>query len=105
MKAITKNNFQQEILDSKKVIMLDVWAEWCAPCRGMSPIVDEIAEETTDWADVVKLDASVEMELVQELGVTGLPTFLIFKNGKIVNSIIGMTNKNNLLDMMKKAAN
>lgn len=103
MKATTRNTFKQDVLDSKKVILLDVWAPWCAPCRGMEPVLNAISEETKDWVEVVKLDASVEMDQVQELGVTGLPTFLIYKNGQIVGSNIGAVAKNTLMDLLQKA--
>ena len=103
MIATTENTFTQDVLTSKKVILLDVWAPWCAPCRGMEPTIEIIAEETKDWADVVKLDASSEMNLVQALGVSGLPTFMIYKDGKVVGSTVGAVAKNTLLDLMQKA--
>jgi thioredoxin 1 len=103
MKAVTKSSFKQDVLDSKKVVLLDVWAPWCAPCRGMEPVIEAISEETKDWAEVVKLDASVEMEMVEELGVSGLPTFLIYKNGQVVGSTIGAVAKNTLMDLLQKA--
>jgi thioredoxin 1 len=103
MIATTEDTFAQDVLNSKKVMLLDVWAPWCAPCRGMEPTVEAIAEETKDWADVIKLDASSEMGLVQALGISGLPTFLIYKNGKIVESMVGVVAKNTLLDLMQKS--
>ncbi|NTW61709.1 thioredoxin [Candidatus Saccharibacteria bacterium] len=96
MKSTTKATFKSDVLDSSKTVLLDVWAPWCAPCRGMNPIIDTLHEEVKDSVDIVKLDASTEMELVQQLGVTGLPTFLAFKGGKIVGSIVGATSKANL---------
>lgn len=104
MKSISKDTFEKDILQSKKVILLDVWAPWCGPCRGMEPIIEAVEQETKDWAEVAKLDASVEMDLVQTLGVSGLPTFLIYKNGQIVGSIVGATSKANLIDLLSKAA-
>ena len=102
MKSITKNTFKQDILESKKIILLDVWAPWCSPCRAMESVLEAVNEEIKGSAEVMKLDASVEMELVQELGVSGLPTFLLFKDGQIVDSVIGMTTKSNLVDLVAK---
>ncbi len=96
MKSTTKSTFENDVLKSKKTVLLDVWAPWCAPCRGMNPILDKLSEEIKDRAEIVKLDASVEMDIVQELGVTSLPTFLAFKDGKIVGSVVGATSKANL---------
>ncbi len=101
MNDVTKNNFESDVLNSNKTVLVDVWADWCPPCRGMMPIVESIAEETKDWADVVKIDASSEMELLQDLGVTALPTFLVYKKGELVSKIVGATSKNNLLEIMK----
>jgi len=104
MKSTTKSTYAQDVLGSKKIVLLDVWAPWCAPCRGMEPVLDIVKEETAKWAEIVKLDASVEMDLVQELGVSGLPTYLVFKDGKIVGSKVGATSKANLVNLMAQAA-
>ncbi|MDD3035392.1 MAG: thioredoxin domain-containing protein [Candidatus Saccharimonadaceae bacterium] len=103
MKSTNKANFNADVLGSKKVVLVDIWASWCGPCRAMEPIIEQIEEETSDWADVVKLNAVGEMELAQELGASGLPTFLVFKDGKAVNGSSGMTTKANLLKMMSDA--
>ncbi len=102
VKTITKSNFTTEVLQSKKVVLLDVWAPWCGPCRAMESILESVSEELKGEADFAKLDASVEMDLVQEIGVTGLPTFLVFKDGNVVDQAIGMTSKANLLDLLSK---
>lgn len=101
MIEITKSSFKQEVLDSKKTVLVDVWAPWCAPCRGMTPIIESIAEETKEWAVVAKINAEIEKELTQELGVSGLPTFLVFKDGKVVKNSVGATSKSSLLRMME----
>ena len=103
MKATTKSTFAKDVLEQKKVVLVDVWASWCPPCRGMMPVVDVIAEETKDWAEVVKLDASAEADMTAELGVNSLPTFLVYKDGKVVSSTIGAVPKSTLLDLMQKA--
>ena len=102
MKATTNSAFQADVLESKKTVLVDVWAPWCAPCRGMEPTLNAISEETKDWAEIVKVDASVEGELVQKLGVSGLPTFMIFKGGQLVGSSVGAASKTKLLELMSK---
>ncbi len=103
MKSTTKATFSQDVLGSKKLVLLDVWAPFCGPCRGLEPIVEQIADEIKDWADVVKLDASTEMDFAQELGVSGLPTFFVFKNGQPIDQISGATSKAKIEEMLQKA--
>ena len=103
MKSTVKDTFKSDVLESKKIVLLDVWAPWCAPCRGMEPVLESLQDDIKGWAEIIKLDASVEMDQVQELGVSALPTFLIYKNGQIVDSIIGATSKANLLNLLTSA--
>jgi len=103
MKSTVKDSFKTDVLESKKIILLDVWAPWCAPCRSMAPVLEALQDDVKDWAEIVKLDASVEMDLVQELGVSSLPTFLVYKDGQIVDSTVGATSKANLLELLTKA--
>jgi thioredoxin 1 len=103
MKSTIKSTFKADVLDSKKIILLDVWAPWCAPCRGMEPVLESLKDDIKDWAEIIKLDASVEMDQVQELGVSSLPTFLVYKKGQIVDSTVGATSKANLLDLLSKS--
>jgi len=84
--------------------LVDVWAPWCPPCRSMMPLIEELSEEVKNKADVVKLDAQDEPELAQLLNVSALPTFLLFKDGKVVDSNIGATSKANLLNMISKVS-
>lgn len=100
MKSTTAATFNNDVINSKKTVLLDVWAAWCAPCRGMNPIIDQIAEDMKDTVEVIKLDATTEMYFAQELGVTGLPSFIIFKNGKTVDMITGVTSKDKIVKML-----
>jgi len=103
MKSTNKSTYAQDVLGSKKIVLLDVWAPWCAPCLSMEPVLELIEKETKDWAEIIKLDASIEMDLVQKLGVSSLPTFLIYKNSQIVGSTSGATSKANLIELMSQA--
>lgn len=102
MIEVTNQSFDEQVLKSKKIVLVDVWAPWCGPCRGMMPIIEEIADEVKDFAEVVKINASSEMDLAEKLGVSGLPTFIVYKNGEKVGSIVGATTKNTLLSLLKQ---
>ena len=81
--TITKENFEAEVLKSAQPVLLDFWASWCGPCRMLSPIVDEVAEERTD-VKVGKVNVDEQPDLAAEFGVMSIPTLLLFENGKLV---------------------
>ena len=97
--TITKDNFAQEVLHSEKPVLLDFWATWCGPCRMLSPIVDEVAEERSD-IKVGKVNVDEQPELAAEFGVMSIPTLLVFKNGKLVNQSVGARPKNGVLALL-----
>ena len=97
--SITKNNFQEEVINSKKPVLLDFWASWCGPCRMLSPIVDEVAEERTD-VKVGKVNVDEQPELAGEFGVMSIPTLLVFEQGKLVRQAVGARPKAGVLDLL-----
>ena len=96
---INKNNFQNEIMDSEKTVLLDFWASWCAPCRMVVPIIEEIAGERPD-IKVGKINVDEQPELTSKFGITSIPTLVVMKNGKIVQQVSGARPKNAILEML-----
>jgi len=94
--ALSAANFAELVLESKQPVLVDVWAEWCGPCRTLGPIVDEIAGEFDGRAVVAKLDSDQNPELAGQLGVRALPTLLFFKDGEIVDRIVGLVPRGEL---------
>ena len=97
---INKNNFQNEIMDSEKTVLLDFWAPWCAPCRMVVPIIEEIAGERPD-IKVVKINVDEQPELASKFGIMSIPTLVVMKNGKIVQQVSGVRPKNAILEMLQ----
>ena len=96
---INKNNFQNEVLNSEKKVLLDFWAPWCGPCRMVVPIVEEIADERPD-IKVGKVNVDEESELASRFGIMSIPTLVVIENGKIVNQAMGAKPKEAILGML-----
>ena len=96
---INKNNFQNEVLNSEKKVLLDFWAPWCGPCRMVVPIVEEIADERPD-IKVGKINVDEEVELASQFGIMSIPTLVVIENGKIVNQAMGARTKEAILGML-----
>ena len=96
---INKNNFENEVLNSDKTVLLDFWASWCAPCRMVAPIVEEIAGERGD-IKVGKINVDEEPELANKFSIMSIPTLVVMKNGKIVQQVSGARPKNVILEML-----
>lgn len=97
--SINKNNFEAEVLQSEKKVLLDFWAPWCAPCRMVAPIVDEIANERPD-IKVGKVNVDDEIELASKYGIMSIPTLLVIENGEVVNKVTGARPKESILQIL-----
>lgn len=98
--TVTSENFESEVLNSEKPVLVDFWASWCGPCRMLSPIVDEIAEEV-QTIKVGKVNVDEQQDLAGKFGVMSIPTLILFKNGQPVNKSVGAKSKVALLDFIK----
>ena len=98
--TVTKDNFKDEVLSSDKPVLLDFWASWCGPCRMVSPVIDEIAEQRAD-IKVGKVNVDEEGELAQMFGIMSIPTLVVVKDGKVVRQTVGVRPKQEILDMLE----
>lgn len=97
--TVTKANFDQEIRQSAAPVLVDFWASWCGPCRMLSPVVDEIAQERSD-VKVCKINVDEEQELAAEFGVMSIPTLMVFRDGAASATSVGVVPKAKILEML-----
>ena len=97
---LTTENFEEEVLNAKEPVLVDFWATWCGPCQTMGPVVDELAQELTD-VKVGKVNVDEQMALAREYKVRSIPTFLVFKDGKVAERTLGVQEKSELEQLIR----
>jgi len=97
---INKNNFEKEVIKSNVKVIVDFWATWCNPCKMMHPVLEELDKEIGDKVKIGKINIDNDPELASKFGVMSIPTFIIFENGSVVNSSVGMQSKENLKKLL-----
>lgn len=100
---LNNENFKTEVKESNKVVLVDFYADWCGPCKMMSPVIDKIAEEADDRIKVCKLNVDDAQDIAVEYNVMSIPTLILFKDGNEVNRLVGLQDKKEVLDMINYA--
>lgn len=100
--TLTDANFETEVLKSDKPVLIDFWAEWCGPCRAIAPTIDELAGEYSGKVKVMKLNVDENPEVPGKFRIRGIPTLLMFKNGQLVDQLVGAHPKTSIAEMMTK---
>ena len=99
---VTEENFENEVLNSDKTVILDFYADWCGPCKMMSPIIEEIANELGDKAKVGKVNSDENMDLAEKYGIMSIPTIMVIKNGEVSKTFVGVTEKNEIINAVNE---
>ena len=99
----TDDNFESEVLKSDKPVLVDFWASWCGPCKAIGPVVEEIAEQFKDNIKVMKLNVDDNQKTSVNYAVRSIPTLILFKEGKVLDTLIGLVPKNRIEDFVKKS--
>ena len=97
---VNSDNFEKEVLQANQTVLVDFFANWCGPCKMLSPIVDEVADEVNN-VKVCKVNIDESRDLASKYEIMSIPTLLVFKNGKVVNTSLGLVSKQNILDLIK----
>ena len=103
MSDVTDQSFEQDVLKSSQPVLVDFWAEWCHPCKMLTPVVNEVAQKYEGKAKVVKLNVDDNNETAQKYGIKGIPTLILFKDGNEAERVVGATSKDNISRMLDRA--
>ena len=101
VKHITNQNFEQEVIKENKLVVLDFWATWCGPCRAIGPVVEELAEEYQGKVVVGKVNVDDESNLARKFKVMSIPTIIFFKNGELIDKVVGLRSKEDLEELIE----
>ena len=102
---LTETNFELEVLKATTPVLVDFWAVWCGPCKMIAPIVDELATEYEGKLKIGKVDVDNHQQIAMQYGIRSIPTLLVFKDGKVVEQIVGAAPKKSLVDKLAKQLN
>ena len=102
VQKVDVNNFQTEVKESGKVTIVDFYADWCGPCRKLSPIIEEIEQELSDKVKFTKINTDENIELAQTYQISGIPTLLIFKDGEVAERMVGLMPKSSIITNIEK---
>ncbi len=98
IKHINSEEFESDVLTSKEIVLVDFYADWCGPCKMMSPIIEEIADELGDTVKVGKVNSDENMELTEKYQIMSIPTIMVIKNGQVVKTFVGVTSKEEIIN-------
>ena len=104
VREVSDSSFEQDVLQSEQPVLVDFWAQWCAPCRMLAPTVEAVAEKYQGKAAVVKLNVDDNPNVSQKYGIKGIPTLILFKGGKEQERVVGATSKDSLARMIERSA-
>jgi thioredoxin 1 len=100
VKTFTADNWQNDVLGSSKLVLVDFWATWCGPCRMIAPVIEELADDYVDKVTIGKLNVDEQGVIAEKYGVMSIPTLLLFKNGQIVEKIVGFRGKPDIAKLL-----
>ncbi|NCB48620.1 MAG: thioredoxin [Clostridia bacterium] len=101
LKHLTNKNFEEKVLEAKTAVLVDFFATWCGPCQMLTPVLESVQEEMGEKVEVFKIDVDEEMNIARRFGVMSVPTMIIFKDGKELQRIVGLRQKNQIIQMLE----